>query len=87
MRPSVLLLDEPTSGVDRGAEERILRLLAELRDEGLTILIVSHAIPTVRAAVEEVLLVADGRVERGEPRTMLSGERLERLFGTTAGEV
>jgi manganese/iron transport system ATP-binding protein len=86
VRPSVLLLDEPTSGVDRGAEERILRLLAELRGEGLTILICSHAIAMVRDAVEEVLLVADGKVERGEPHAMLSGERLERLFGRTAGE-
>jgi len=86
VRPTVLLLDEPTSGVDRGAEERILGLLRELHAEGLAILIVSHAIPMVRSAVERVLMVADGRVEQGEPREMLSGARLEQLFGRGGGE-
>lgn len=87
VRPNVLLLDEPTSGVDRGAEERILALLAELHAEGLSILIVSHAIPVVRAAVQEVLVVDAGRVERGDPRELLSGARLERLFGSAAESV
>ena len=81
VRPTVLLLDEPTSGVDRGAEERILALLRELHAEGLAILIVSHAIPMVRSAVERVLMVADGRVEQGSPQEMLGGARLEQLFG------
>jgi ABC-type Mn2+/Zn2+ transport system ATPase subunit len=85
VRPSVLLLDEPTSGVDQGAAERILGLLEELHAEGLTILIVSHALAMVRAAVQEVLLVADGRVQRGEPNELLAGSRLERLLGR-AGE-
>jgi ABC-type Mn2+/Zn2+ transport system ATPase subunit len=85
VRPTVLLLDEPTSGVDRGAEERILALLRELRAEGLAILIVSHALPMVRSAVERVLIVADGRVESGDPAEVLRGERLERLFGRAGG--
>jgi len=85
VRPTVLMLDEPTSGVDRGAEERILALLRELHADGRTILIVSHAIPMVRSAVERVLMVADGRVEQGDPAEMLGGARLERLFGRGGG--
>lgn len=86
VRPTVLLLDEPTSGVDRGAEERILGLLRELHAQGLSILIVSHALPMVRSAVERVLMVAEGRVEQGDPVEMLSGARLERLFGRGGSE-
>ena len=80
-RPDVLLLDEPTSGVDRAAQESILALLEELHGEGLTILLVSHQIPVVRDAVEEVLLVSGGRVQRGDPREMLAPENLDQLFG------
>jgi ABC-type Mn2+/Zn2+ transport system ATPase subunit len=84
-RPSVLLLDEPTSGVDRGAQEQILRLLHELNREGLAILLVSHQLGLVRQSVGEVLLVAEGRVERGDPRELLAGERLDRVFGAETG--
>jgi manganese/iron transport system ATP-binding protein len=84
IRPQVLLLDEPTSGVDRGAEEQILRLLRELRGEGLAILLVSHQLALVRESVGEVLLVADGRVRRGDPRQLLAAEHLDQLFGASA---
>jgi manganese/iron transport system ATP-binding protein len=81
VRPNVLLLDEPTSGVDRGAQEQILSLLQELRREGLAILLVSHQLGLVRAAVERVLLVADGRAELTEPGELMRPDRLEKLFG------
>jgi ABC-type Mn2+/Zn2+ transport system ATPase subunit len=84
-RPNVLLLDEPTSGVDRGAQEEILALLGELHREGLAILIVSHQIPLVRRFVQDVLVVVDGHVLRGAPGEMLAPERLELLFGSGAG--
>ncbi len=83
-RPDVLLLDEPTSGVDRGAQERILELLRELHGEGLTILLVSHHLGLVRQAVGEVLVVAEGRVRCGDPRELLAPERLDALFGAGA---
>ncbi|HEX6884807.1 MAG TPA: metal ABC transporter ATP-binding protein [Planctomycetota bacterium] len=84
-RPDVLLLDEPTSGVDRGAQEQILALLAELHRGGLAILLVSHQLALVRRFVEEVLVVADGRVWRGPPQELLAPERMELLFGAGAG--
>jgi ABC-type Mn2+/Zn2+ transport system ATPase subunit len=83
-RPQVLLLDEPTSGVDRGAQELILRLLSELHDEGLAILLVSHQLAMVREVVQQVLYVAEGRVERGDPNELLTPERLDQLFGAGA---
>ncbi len=79
--PNLLLLDEPTSGVDRGAQRRILDLLVDLNmREGLAVLIVSHQIGLLREAVRDVLWVSDGRVLRGSPRELLAPDRLDRLY-------
>lgn len=84
--PDVLLLDEPTSGVDRGAQRRILDLLVDLgARERLAVLIVSHQIGLLREAAREVLWVADGRVERGPAAEMLAPGRLDRLYASAAG--
>jgi ABC-type Mn2+/Zn2+ transport system ATPase subunit len=79
-RPRLLLLDEPTSGVDRGARQAILALLRELNAEGLTILLVSHELALLRAAVREVLWVAGGRVERRRADELLDPANLDQLF-------
>ncbi|MBL8862621.1 MAG: ATP-binding cassette domain-containing protein [Planctomycetes bacterium] len=80
--PNVLLLDEPTSGVDRGAQRRILDLLVELNArDGLAVLLVSHQLGLLRETAREVLWVADGRVLRGPARELLAPEGLDRLFG------
>lgn len=83
--PNVLLLDEPTSGVDRGAQRRILELLVELNArDGLAVLLVSHQIGLLREAAREVLWVADGRVERGPASDLLAPARLDRLYASSA---
>lgn len=83
--PKVLLLDEPTSGVDRGAQRRILDLLVELNTrDGLAVLLVSHQIGLLREAAREVLWVAEGRVERGPTAQLLAPERLDRLFAVSS---
>ncbi len=89
-QPRLLLLDEPTSGVDRDAEQRILDLLRELHaDGGLAVLLVSHDLALVRSVVDEVLWVADGRVRRGTPGEILRPEVLggRLLGGGAAAEV
>ncbi|MCY2960202.1 MAG: ABC transporter ATP-binding protein [Planctomycetota bacterium] len=80
-RPNVLLLDEPTSGVDRGAQRQILELLVDLNArDGLAVLLVSHQIGLLREAVREVLWVAEGRIERGSAAELLAPERLDQLY-------
>ena len=80
-RPSLLLLDEPTSGVDRGARQLILELLRELNArDGLAILLVSHELAMLREAVREVLWVSGGRVERRPAADLLRPENLDQLF-------
>lgn len=68
MRPSLLLLDEPTSGVDRAAEHAIVELVLDLnRKESLAVLIVSHQLDTLRRLARRILWVEDGRAEPREP--------------------
>ena len=71
--PVVLLLDEPTAGIDAGAETTIMALIARLnRERGLTVLLVSHNIRLVRSLVHTAVWVADGRVTKGETEAILA---------------
>ena len=88
VQPDVLLLDEPTSGVDRAAQRAILELLLELNQrDGIAVLLVSHQLALVREAVREAWWVCDGKIERGAPRDLLSPQGLDRLFGADAGSL
>jgi ABC-2 type transport system ATP-binding protein len=61
--PRLLLLDEPTAGLDPPARERMLRLIREIRDSGeVRILISSHLLRDVEECCEEVLVLKDGRI-------------------------
>jgi manganese/iron transport system ATP-binding protein len=84
-RPRLLLLDEPTTGVDRPAVESILGLLGELALGGLAVLLVSHDLVLLREAVREVLWVANGAVRHGTASELLSEGALEGLF--SAGRI
>ena len=79
-RPRLLLLDEPTTGVDRPAVASVLGLLGELAREGLAVLLVSHDLVLLREAVRDVLWVAGGAVRRGTASELLSEGALEQLF-------
>lgn len=58
----VLLLDEPTRGVDVGARREIYQLVGELADGGVAVVVVSSEIEEVLGLADRVLVVADGRV-------------------------
>jgi energy-coupling factor transport system ATP-binding protein len=61
-RPSLLLLDEPISQLDPAAALRLLSLLREVADAGVTILLVEHRIETCLPFVDRVLLMDDGAI-------------------------
>jgi len=83
-RPQVLMLDEPTSGVDQPTQELILELLTRLNEEdGLAILIVSHQVAMTRT-VREVAWVADGSVRLGKAEEMLRPDAHD-VFGAHFG--
>jgi ABC-type Mn2+/Zn2+ transport system ATPase subunit len=64
--PELLLLDEPTAGVDPEAERAILDLLRELRDtRGLSIWLVTHHVHAIRGRADRTLVVSGGELQPG----------------------
>jgi manganese/iron transport system ATP-binding protein/manganese/zinc/iron transport system ATP- binding protein len=76
----ILLLDEPLSGVDRPAGERILALLDELRDDGRAVLVSTHDIEQARG-FDLVLCVHGEQVAFGPPSETLTAAVLQRTYG------
>jgi zinc transport system ATP-binding protein len=69
--PELLVLDEPTAGVDVDAQESLARLLEQLHDDlGVTILFVSHEFGAVERFVERLVLVRGTIVFDGDPRSL-----------------
>jgi ribose transport system ATP-binding protein len=61
-RPKVLMLDEPTRGIDINAKNEIYKLIAELAAAGLGIIMVSSELPEILAISDRILVMADGRI-------------------------
>ena len=61
MDPPVLLLDEPTGNLDHATEVAIVSLLEEIRNEGLTLICVSHS-AYIMSRADRVLDLADGKL-------------------------
>src|SRR4051812_20616543 len=69
--PELLVLDEPTAGVDVDAQESLARLLGELHtDLGVTVLFVSHEFGAVERLVDRLVLVRGGIVFDGDPHAL-----------------
>jgi rhamnose transport system ATP-binding protein len=58
----VLILDEPTHGIDVGTKAQVHRLVRALADEGLGILLISSDLPEVLRMADRVLVLAEGRI-------------------------
>ncbi|KYH33909.1 ABC transporter ATP-binding protein [Neomoorella mulderi] len=63
VNPAVLVLDEPTNGMDRFDKEKLAMLIKEWKNAGRTIIIVSHDLPFLADLVDTVLLLDKGRVK------------------------
>lgn len=61
-RPKVLILDEPTRGVDVGAKKEIYQLINQFKDEGLSILLISSEMPEVLGMSDRILVMHEGRL-------------------------
>jgi len=81
--PTVLLLDEPTAGVDEPGQERLNELMHRLQvDHGLTVLFISHELSVVYRYAMNVLCLSRVRACFGPPRTILTPELLDQVYGT-----
>lgn len=64
-RPNVLILDEPTRGVDVGAKKEIYQLINKFKAEGMSIILVSSEMPEVLGMSDRILVMHEGKI-RGE---------------------
>ncbi|MET8677376.1 sugar ABC transporter ATP-binding protein [Streptomyces sp. NPDC004647] len=72
----VLLLDEPTRGVDVGARAELYALIRRLADDGVAVLLVSSEVPEVLGLAERVLVLREGRVVHTAPARELDEHRV-----------
>ncbi len=80
--PTVLLLDEPTAGVDEPGQDTLNDTLERLRNaHGLTILFISHDLSVVYQHATNVLCLSRGRTCFGTPKSILTPELLAQLYG------
>lgn len=86
--PDILILDEPMSGLDPLARMRMRHLLADLRDEGRTILFSSHELGEIEMVADRILLLNEGRLlYQGQIAELVGGEiNLEQAFLRLLGE-
>lgn len=80
--PEVLILDEPTNGLDLAARFRFLALIRELIRRGKTVILVTHRVDEIVPEISYVVLLKDGTVLASGPKhQMLTSDRVSRLFG------
>ena len=80
MEPRGLLCDEITSALDPELKSEVLDTLAELKAEGLTLIVVTHEIGFARRAADRVVVLAGGKVvEEGPPAQVLDNPQTERV--------
>jgi len=86
MRPEVLILDEPTAGLDpRGRRELLGRVDSWQRETGMTLILISHHLDEVARLAERVILLAHGQVAADGPtRKVLGDSQLLRSAGLSA---
>ena len=75
-RPKVLVLSEPTRGMDVGAKDDVVKIVRALRDEGLAVIVVSAEPETVLSLADRVLVMKKGRIVREFTNETISKDRL-----------
>ena len=80
-RPEVLMLDEPTAGVDPRATHAVLDVIWQIiRERGITVLFVTHDFTLVRDHAQQVIWLHHGKVECGAAKELLTPQRMVEIF-------
>jgi len=79
MNPGVMLFDEPTSALDPELREEVLRVMRQLVEDGMTMIVVTHEMQFARDMADQVLFFDGGRIaESGAPDDIFSNPQQER---------
>ena len=85
-RPDVLVLDEPTAGVDREATAAVLEFISQIyKERKITVLLVTHDFSAVRHYAEKVIWLHEGKVFHGATDELLTPERMAEMFEMGVG--
>ncbi len=93
-KPQILLMDEPTKGVDIGAKNEIYKLMLELVNQGISIIMISSELPELLAMCDRFVVLAEGKVadefpkaEANEYRVMLAATQARDEIAGKTGAV
>jgi ABC-type sugar transport system ATPase subunit len=84
--PRVLLLDEPTKGVDAGTRHEIYRLIVALAEKGVALVVVASELEEVIGVCDRCLVVADGRIVGAYDKSEASEEKVLRTIAAAQAE-
>jgi len=83
--PEILILDEPTRGIDVGAKYEIYTIIHQLAAEGKAVLFISSELPEILGMCDRIYVMCEGRITGEVPRAEATQEKLMRLMTTGSG--
>jgi rhamnose transport system ATP-binding protein len=74
--PKILILDEPTKGIDIGSKAAVHEFMGELAAEGLAVILVSSELPEVMGMADRIMVMHEGRIVRSFVRGEATAEAI-----------
>lgn len=84
IQPKILILDEPTRGVDIGAKKEIYRIMNELTEQGVSIIMISSELPEILGMSDRILVIHEGELSAELDRSEANQENI--MYAATGGE-
>jgi ABC-2 type transport system ATP-binding protein len=81
-QPDLLILDEPTTGLDPLVQQTVMELVTEAKDDGRTVFFSSHILPEVQAVCDRVGIIREGQLIKTERVETLTKQQFKRLHLT-----
>lgn len=79
--PKLLLLDEPFNGIDAATQHEVMNLITSLRDNGVSIIMVTHDVSDIVGLVDNLVLLCRSVVAAGKPEDVLREDVLKIVYG------
>jgi manganese/iron transport system ATP-binding protein len=77
----LMLMDEPLTGLDIGAQNEIMRILDSLKERGVTVMVATHDLSSAAEQFDRVMLLNSRLIGFGAPQDVLTPQRLESAYG------
>jgi ribose transport system ATP-binding protein len=77
--PEILLMDEPTAGVDIGTKSEILDFVRKIADSGKSVILISSELPELLSVSDRILVLKDGRISKSLNRDEIPNEEFLQL--------